>query len=215
MFKRPIHTVRMCKRVWCIYITCFHPTLLPVPLRHYHMASVKQLPNQFTYIYMKFFIIEVPRSRCYGSTSTLKAYCATLWWRWLFLFWFSILMEHRNRSTRRKTCPTAALSTTNPSCTDPGWNPGLRGERPATNRLSHGTGYIRRYRIVDCLTIYIIRAEAKERSAITYYFEFSSSVIIKPRTLWALNIHATGVIKWIHRDYFIWQLSLITSLLLA
>jgi hypothetical protein len=132
---------------------------------------------------MKFLIIEVPRSRCYGSTSTLKAYCATLWWRWLFLFWFSILMEHRNRSTRRKTCPTAALSTTNPSCTDPGWNPGLRGERPATNRLSHGTGYIRRYRIVDCLTIYIIRAEAKERSAITYYFEFSSSVIIKPRTL--------------------------------
>jgi hypothetical protein len=38
-----------------------------------------------------------------------------------------------------KTCPSATLSTTNPIWTDPGWNPCLRGERPATNRLSHGT----------------------------------------------------------------------------
>jgi hypothetical protein len=40
-----------------------------------------------------------------------------------------------NRNTGRKTCPSATLSTTNPTWTDPG----LRGERPATNRLSHGT----------------------------------------------------------------------------
>ena len=44
--------------------------------------------------------------------------------------------EGETRSTRRKTCPSATLSTTNP---DPGSNPGLRGERPATNRQSHGT----------------------------------------------------------------------------
>jgi hypothetical protein len=45
-----------------------------------------------------------------------------------------------NRSTRReKTCPGATLSTKNPTWTDPGSNPGLSGERPATNRLSHGT----------------------------------------------------------------------------
>jgi hypothetical protein len=35
--------------------------------------------------------------------------------------------------------PSATLSTTNPTWIDPGANPGLRGERPATNRLSHGT----------------------------------------------------------------------------
>jgi hypothetical protein len=35
--------------------------------------------------------------------------------------------------------PSATLSTTNPTWIDPGTNPGLRGERPATNRLSHGT----------------------------------------------------------------------------
>jgi hypothetical protein len=36
-----------------------------------------------------------------------------------------------------KTCPSATLSTTNPTWTDPGSNPGLCSERPATNRLSH------------------------------------------------------------------------------
>jgi hypothetical protein len=36
-------------------------------------------------------------------------------------------------------CPSATLSTTNPTWTDPGSISGLRGERPATNRLSHGT----------------------------------------------------------------------------
>jgi hypothetical protein len=44
-----------------------------------------------------------------------------------------------DRSTRGKTCPSATLSTTNPTWTDPGSKPGLRGERPATSRLSHGT----------------------------------------------------------------------------
>jgi hypothetical protein len=44
-----------------------------------------------------------------------------------------------NRSTRGKPYPSANLSTTNSTWTDPGSNPGLRGESPATNRLSHGT----------------------------------------------------------------------------
>jgi hypothetical protein len=55
-------------------------------------------------------------------------------------------MEQRWNETDRgkpkysgKTCPSATLSTTNPTWTDPESNPGLRGERPATNRLSHGT----------------------------------------------------------------------------
>ena len=46
-----------------------------------------------------------------------------------------------NRSIHRKTCPSATLSTTNPTWNDPGSNPALRGEMPATNRLSHGTAY--------------------------------------------------------------------------
>jgi hypothetical protein len=44
-----------------------------------------------------------------------------------------------NRSIRGKTCPSAILSTTNPTWTNPGSKLGLHGEMPATNRLSHGT----------------------------------------------------------------------------
>jgi hypothetical protein len=54
-----------------------------------------------------------------------------------------------NRSTREKTCPSATLSTTNPTLTDPGSIPGLRGERPATNRLSHGTALVIRLLIMS------------------------------------------------------------------
>jgi hypothetical protein len=50
-----------------------------------------------------------------------------------------MILTGENPRTRRKTCPSATLSTTNPTCFDPGANPGLRGEWPATNDLSHGT----------------------------------------------------------------------------
>jgi hypothetical protein len=51
-------------------------------------------------------------------------------------------MEHRwNEIDREKPCPSATLSTINPTWTDPGPNPGLRSERPATTRLSHGAAY--------------------------------------------------------------------------
>jgi hypothetical protein len=42
-----------------------------------------------------------------------------------------------NNEHRWKTCPSDTLSITNPTRTDPGSNPGLRGERLSTNRLSH------------------------------------------------------------------------------
>jgi hypothetical protein len=45
--------------------------------------------------------------------------------------------ERRSRPTRSKTYPGATVSTTNPTCTGLASNPGLRGERPVTNRLSH------------------------------------------------------------------------------
>jgi hypothetical protein len=54
-----------------------------------------------------------------------------------------MLLTGQNRRTRRKTRPSATLSTTNPKWFDPGANPGLRVERPATNDLSHGTAKIR------------------------------------------------------------------------
>jgi hypothetical protein len=41
--------------------------------------------GKITYIV---FFIEGPRSRCYGRTAAVKAYCATLWWSWLVFFVF-------------------------------------------------------------------------------------------------------------------------------
>jgi hypothetical protein len=54
-----------------------------------------------------------------------------------------------NRSPRGKTCPSATLSTTNPTWTDPGSNTGFRGGRPAANRLSHGTAPILQLQIFN------------------------------------------------------------------
>jgi hypothetical protein len=76
---------------------------------------------------------------------SLEAYCATLWWRLVFPVF--LVMEHRwneidrgkPKYSEKKTCLSATLSTTNTTWTDPGSKPGLCGERPATNRLSHGT----------------------------------------------------------------------------
>jgi hypothetical protein len=44
--------------------------------------------------------------------------------------------KHR---TWRKTCPSATLSTKNPTWTALGMNPGLRSEKPTINHLSYGT----------------------------------------------------------------------------
>jgi hypothetical protein len=50
-----------------------------------------------------------------------------------------MILTGENRRTRRKPCPSATLSITNPTSIDPGANTGLSGERPATNDVSHGT----------------------------------------------------------------------------
>jgi hypothetical protein len=50
-----------------------------------------------------------------------------------------MMLTEEKRSTGRETCNSATLSTKNPTLTGLGLNPSLRCERPATNRLSHGT----------------------------------------------------------------------------
>jgi hypothetical protein len=70
-----------------------------------------------------------------------------------------------NRSTLEKTCPNATLSTTNPTWTDPALNPGLCGERPATNRLNHGTNYPYITADRDQLTVSSFEGEVPVREA--------------------------------------------------
>jgi hypothetical protein len=94
---------------------------------------------------------EGPRSRCYGRTTALRLFVQPYDEDEDEQFFFQVfqVMEHRwneidrgKPTTRKKTCPSATLSTTNPTWTDPGSNPGLRSERPETNRLSHGTAEV-------------------------------------------------------------------------
>ena len=48
--------------------------------------------------------------------------------------------DSRNRSTRRKTCPSTILFTIDPALTGLGSKVGLRGENPTPRRPSQGTG---------------------------------------------------------------------------
>ena len=96
------------------------------------------------------FCGEGPHSRCYGRTAAMKLILqpcdeddlvfpcngAPVEWNW----------QGKTEILGGKTCPSATLSTTNPTWTDPGSNPGPRGERPATNRLNHGTATTRALR---------------------------------------------------------------------
>jgi hypothetical protein len=69
---------------------------------------------------------DCPPLRCWTCTATVE-------WYWQG--------KTENRRTQRRTCPSATLSTTNPTSTHQGANPGLRVDRQATNRLSHGTDW--------------------------------------------------------------------------
>jgi hypothetical protein len=72
-----------------------------------------------------------------GCLLTLAYYAFPIWYEFGERRWNDTLTGE-NRRTRRKTCPSATLSSTNPTWIDPGTNPGLRGERSATNNLSYG-----------------------------------------------------------------------------
>jgi hypothetical protein len=59
-------------------------------------------------------------------------------WGWLWSNWWHEEWQGKPKYSE-KTCPRATLSTTNPTWPDPSSNPGRRGGKPATNRLSYGT----------------------------------------------------------------------------
>jgi hypothetical protein len=73
-------------------------------------------------------------------------YCGHYWpivsvpddrWWWLWRNWWNEDWQGKLKYSE-KTCPSATLSTTNPTWLDPGLNPDRRGGKPATNRLSYG-----------------------------------------------------------------------------
>jgi hypothetical protein len=72
-------------------------------------------------------------------------------WKWrTMLEWY----WQENQRICTETCPSATLSITNPTWTDPNVNPGLCSEVPVTNCLSHGTAYLFNRLFTYCSSVF-------------------------------------------------------------
>jgi hypothetical protein len=86
-------------------------------------------------------------------------------WLWWWRNWWNDWQGKPKYS--EKTCLNAALSTTNPTCC-PDANQGRRGGKPATNRLSYATAWLR-----DKLrSIYFILTFVKSCPLVHYIYEY-------------------------------------------
>jgi hypothetical protein len=77
----------------------------------------------------------------WGETMSLncghqRAYCSSQRW-YIHMEPDRMTVNSESRRTRRKTCPSATLSTADLTWSNPVANPGFRGNRPATNHLNH------------------------------------------------------------------------------
>jgi hypothetical protein len=86
-----------------------------------------------------FFVFFVGWDLLHQVLRPLLAYCTAPndRWGWLWSNWWNEDWQGKPKYSE-KTCPSAILSTTNPTRLDPCANTGRRGGKPATNRLSYG-----------------------------------------------------------------------------
>jgi hypothetical protein len=121
---------------WLTLVTLVKWQILIIPVPHNTYSEFEILPFLF---------------RCcscrWGETVTLncghqRAYCSSSRWYMSMKSLGRMVLTGENRRTRRKTCPSTTLSTTNLTLTGSGAKPGLRCARPANNRVSHGTTII-------------------------------------------------------------------------
>jgi hypothetical protein len=131
-----------CLNKTCAYVTywVFCPF---ISLRYIHILPSAPCPQTHLNCVVTFFFPWrcgglVPKRGC---LLTLAYYVFPRWYEFRERRWNDILTGE-NRRTRRKTCPGATLFTINLTRIDPGANPGVCGERPATNDLSHGTSVL-------------------------------------------------------------------------
>jgi hypothetical protein len=143
IFSKKTYYVRKITNNMCDYHKLYdlHSTSPRNNVCHYNHKTTVRTPPVYSDIC--FFFPEggvglVPKRGC---LLTLAYYAFPRWYEFGERRWNDILTGE-NRITRRKTCPSATLSITNPTWIDPGANPGPRGERLATNDLSHGTALV-------------------------------------------------------------------------
>jgi hypothetical protein len=91
-------------------------------------------------------------SRSTRHCGHLMAYCISPGWLWS---WRNRWNDWQGKPKySEKTCVSAALSTTKPTCC-PYANPGLRGEKPASNRWATARPETPTYIIISALCLYL------------------------------------------------------------
>jgi hypothetical protein len=141
-----------------------------------------------------------------GSTRQVghwMAYCTCPGWFWWWRMWGNEAWQGKPKYSE-KACPSATLSTKNPTWPDPDLNPGRRGGKPATNRLSYGAAKP----ATNCPCY-----GATTTSPVSYFagVEVLTAVTINSKVFWAVALRTSAEI---HR-YFggIWHLHLQSRIL--
>jgi hypothetical protein len=84
-----------------------------------------------------------------------RVYCSSPTWCMSMVSCGGMILTGENGRTRRKVCPSVTLYTTKPTWNEPGTNPGLRFERPATNCVNHGTTFRIDWMRTYCLDAFV------------------------------------------------------------
>jgi hypothetical protein len=149
MFCHPLY--RHISRLWnLLEFNIPKTTILRKPVNHrlpsYVGLNIQNYPltlsplswTYFFKIFVSFFLRFVRRD---------LGYCGHYWpivpapddrWWWLWRNWWNEARQGKPKYSE-KTCPSATLSTTNPTWLDAVLNPGRLGGKPATNRMNYGT----------------------------------------------------------------------------
>jgi hypothetical protein len=124
-------------------------------------------------------------------------YCGHYWpivlapddrWWWLWRNWWNEDWQRKPKYSE-KTCPSAILSTTNPTWLDTGLNPGRRGGKPATNHLSYGAAQAIFFRVqtnlIQVLTFRSIWFRLYNISKFSFYFR-AKTLFLNHKDQWTL-----------------------------
>jgi hypothetical protein len=114
-----------------------------------------------------------------GSTRHVghwMAYCTCPGWLWWWRTWWNEDWQGKPKYSE-KTYLSATLSTTNPTWPDPGSNPGHRGGKPATNRLSYGAASRLSEVPFLFLTLFTRSKENTQIFYLSYYYFFCTKRI--------------------------------------
>jgi hypothetical protein len=153
-----------------------------------------------------FFSGEGPRSRRYGRTAAMRLIVQPYDGRWWLFFVLFLVMEHRwneidrgkPKNSGKKPVPVPFCPRQIPHGLTPGSNPGLRGGRPAANRLSHGTAW-------DCLEL--VDGASKLIRNVGYCL-----LNCMTSYLWTLESWTTGLFPF-DKDYLLFVAHILLSVL--